>query len=594
MAADELILCIDIGGDSIKATEFLSTSEGLVLDKFAYQEYMNDADDDASFVQAMLPALQEVITSNGFESKSVYLSISGQNALIPFIKVPALNSDPQKIREMITFEASSRIPYPLNEVVWDYQLIDNPESDGSELDVMLVSVKNDDVVAITEAVEALGCKVKAVEVAPTALYNSARANGIGDNQCEMILNIGGKSSTLVFLDGPRFFVRTIPVAGNTITQQIAKEFNMSFVEADEIKRRHGFVALGGAYDAPESDMAATVSKIVRNVMTRLHGEINRSINVYRATQHGRKPEKLYLAGGSSIMAFTPRFFVEKLRVPVEYFNPFQVTTIGENVDQQTLTELAHLYGETIGLALRHIRTTPIEISLIPEHVKKQNLLRMKVPYFYASCVALLAYLGFAYYALDNQSSQIGKNADLMQDKLAAIESTQSDVESAKSKLAASEAEYKKAVSGMEERNKVGELLSQIQDCLPPYVWCTSVSLDTVPSIAGDSGKQNSRASDSRSSSRRRSGRNSKSSAADGQWLNMTGYIVASNDMNVSGSMAEDICGQLRSNVQKTGLVSEGVGEDEYKQSLVSVPGGGENVKVFMLSFKRKVDKNAEK
>lgn len=538
MAVQDLILCIDVGGDSIKASEFRYSPEAITLDKFAFLEYTNDSDETSAF-ETMIASLKDVITSNHFEAKNVYLSMSGQNALMPFAKVPAMSSDPAKLRDMITYEATQRIPYPLPEVAWDYQIIDNPEGDDSEIDVMLVSVKNKDVIAITEAVESVGKKVKAIEVSPTALYNSARANGIGDSQCEMILNIGGKSSTLIFLDGPRFFMRTIPVAGNTITQQIAKEFNMSFVEADEIKRRHGFVALGGAYEDPESDVAATVSKIVRNVMTRLHGEINRSINVYRATQHGRRPEKLYLSGGSSIMAFTPRFFIEKLRIPVDYFNPFQIIQIGENVNQEALSELAHLYGETIGLALRHIRTTPIEISLIPEHVKKQNVMRLKRPFFYASAAALVIYLGISYWALDRQVGEIQQRNQELQHKRAEKESAKKVVESAKNTLTAKEKEFKYARDLVLNRNDFLLLFDELQKGLPPTFWFTAVEFTDTPQTVVSKDNKTAAEPERNPRSRARSGRQTKSvkqkNAGSDVWMNVYGHYCESIEPSSGGN-----------------------------------------------------------
>ncbi len=525
MAAQEYILCIDVGADSIKASEFLCTAANVELNKFIYREFTNDSD-DASVFSVMLSMLKQVIAEGGFKAKGVYLSLSGQNALIPFIKIPAMTTDPAKIQELVTYEASSRIPYPLKDVVWDYQLID---SEGSEeIDAMLVSVKNEDVVAITDVIESAGKKVKSIEVSPTALYNSARANGIGDEQCEMILNIGGRSTTLVFVDGSRFFVRTIPVAGNTITQQIAKEFNISFADAEEMKRRHGFVALGGAYEEPESDVAATVSKIVRNVMTRLHGEINRSINVYRATQQGRKPEKMYLAGGSSIMPFTPRFFVEKLRLPVDYFNAFKVVSIGSEINRETLQEQAHLCGESIGLAMRHFRSTPVEISLIPESVKRQNVLRLKRPFFYASAISLLVYLGITYWALGQQTIELDKKLDRLQAKLTEKEKTRSSVEGAKNELQKNEKKYEQARELVKNRNSFLGVLDAIQEeYVPGQIWFSRIAFSGKQEYVNDKAKEETaEKKDARRS--RRSGRGRTQETASEQWLNVEGYSVRLN------------------------------------------------------------------
>ncbi len=533
MAAQEYILCIDVGADSIKASEFFCTAENVELNKFIYREFTNDTD-DASVFDVMLSMLKQVISEGKFKAKDVYLSLSGQNALIPFIKIPAMTTDPAKIRELVTYEASSRIPYPLNEVVWDYQLIDSQDG-GEEIDAMLVSVKNDEVVAVTDAIESAGKKVKSIEVSPTALYNSARANGIGNEQCEMILSIGGRSSTLVFLDGNRFFVRTIPVAGNTITQQIAKEFNISFADAEDMKRRHGFVALGGAYEEPESDVAATVSKIVRNVMTRLHGEINRSINVYRATQQGRKPEKMYLTGGSSIMPFTPRFFVEKLRLPVDYFNAFKVVSVGGEIDKEALQEQAHLCGENIGLAMRHFRATPVEISLIPESVKRQNLMRLKRPFFYASAAALLVYLGITYWALGEQAKELDQKLDRLERKLQEKETTRASVDRAKRKLQEAEKEYEQARDLVDNRNYFLNVLDEIQsEYEPGQIWFSKMAFsdrqEFVNVKAAAVQEDDSKTKSNARSRRTRAGRNAgkRAETEKSQWLNVEGYSVRLN------------------------------------------------------------------
>ncbi len=534
MAKQEYILCIDVGADSIKASEFFCTAENVELNKFIYREFTNDTD-DASVFNVMLSMLKQVISEGKFKAKDVYLSLSGQNALIPFIKVPAMTTDPAKIRELVTYEASSRIPYPLNEVVWDYQLIDSQDG-GEEIDAMLVSVKNAEVVAVTDAIESAGKKVKSIEVSPTALYNSARANGVGNEQCEMILSIGGRSSTLIFLDGNRFFVRTIPVAGNTINQQIAKEFNISFADAEDMKRRHGFVALGGAYEEPESDVAATVSKIVRNVMTRLHGEINRSINVYRATQQGRKPEKMYLTGGSSIMPFTPRFFVEKLRLPVDYFNAFTVVSVGGEVDKEALQEQAHLCGENIGLAMRHFRATPVEIALIPESVKRQNLMRLKRPFFYASTAALLVYLGITYWALGEQAKELDQKLDRLERKLQEKETTRASVDRAKRKLQDAEKEYEQARALVDNRNYFLGVLDEIQsEYEPGQIWFSKMAFSDQQEFVNaktsavqeedSKAKTNTRARRSRTAGRTAGKR---AETAKAQWLNVEGYSVRLN------------------------------------------------------------------
>ena len=486
MAQQNLILCIDIGGDSIKAAEFSYVpGQSLNLERFAYTEYEtsseNAGQEDAS-EDVVLKTLTDVIKTNGFTARDVYISLSGKNAFVRFVKIPAMTKDEEKIQEIISYEAKQAIPFSSDEVVWDSQLLQpTADSDGSEIDAMIVIVKKQEVSRISELVEKLGKRIALIEVAGTSCYNSARANNVGASECQMILDIGGRCSTLIFIDGSRFFVRTIPIAGDAITQQIAKEFNISYADAEEMKRKHGYVSLGGAYEEAESEVASAVSKIVRNVMTRLHGEINRSINVYRATQKGRKPEKLFLAGGSSILPYTPRFFSEKLRIPVEYLNPFQVVGIGPAVDQQVLSEVAHLYAETIGLALRRIGTSPVEISLIPDYVRKQNEFRSKRPFFLASAIVVLLYFGISLWTMSQQADNIAEKAEGFSNYVMKLEAIQKRVKDANGKLSVANGTFGDAVELMKKRNTLISFYSVIKSCIPDNVWLTEFSISSAPS-----------------------------------------------------------------------------------------------------------------
>ena len=543
MAQQNLILCIDVGGDSIKAAEFSYVpGQSLTLERFAYTEYEFSADEPPEDV--VLKTLTDVIKTNGFTARDVYVSLSGKNAFVRFVKIPAMTTDKNKIQEIISYEAKQAIPFSSDEVVWDSQLLQPVgDSDGSEIDAMIVIVKKDEVSRISELVEKLGKRIVLIEVAGTSCYNSARANNVGASECQMILDIGGRCSTLVFIDGSRFFVRTIPIAGDTITQQIAKEFNISYADAEELKRKHGYVSLGGAYEESDSEVASAVSKIVRNVMTRLHGEINRSINVYRATQRGRKPEKLYLAGGTSILPYMPRFFSEKLRVPVEYLNPFQVVGVGPAVDQQVLSEVAHLFAETIGLALRRIGTSPIEISLIPDYVRKQNEFRSKRPYFFASAAAILLYLIITLWAYSQQATNIGDKRDEFNSFVSRQQAIQQRVKSANNKLLAANGQYDSAVELLKQRNNLIAFYSLIKSCIPDNVWLTEFTISTSPSsqiknatvIAntpsteeGDGNKTGGQLTmDMGDNSQNQDNAKKEEAEGDGslRWVNMVAYVI---------------------------------------------------------------------
>ena len=495
MASADYMLCIDVGSSSIKAAEFSYSPTGeMLMESFTFEEFSTPDSSLQNIIESdarvdLLEALNKILETNHFHAKKVCLSLSGHDAYIRFVKVPAMISDEKKIRQIIEFEAKSAIPYDMSEVVWDSQLLKSSDDSG-EIEAMLVIVKSDEIEEITSLIEAAGKRVDFVEVSPTACYNAARLNGIGDENCELILNIGDRCSSLLFVDSGRLFVRIIPIAGHAITLQISKEFGISYKEAEEMKRRHGFVALGGAYEEPDSEVAATVSKIVRNVMTRLHGEISRSINVYRSQQKGRKPEKLYLAGGSSVMGYTPRFFSEKLKMPVEYLNPFKNIALGEGVDKDRLADIAHMFSEPIGLALRHGMTCPVEISLLPHSLQQTMEFKSKMPFFYASAATLLLCLLVTFFSLSKQEKMALDKKEITVNLMKKTENQVNRLRAAENDFNSCRSEYEDAARLLSERIRWPELLNEVQAVLPNEVWVTQLELSKISSVPQPSSRNN--------------------------------------------------------------------------------------------------------
>lgn len=468
MAASDQILAIDIGAWSIKLGEFENASEGLTMKQFGYGEYSQLMTDD-NRADLIKDTLRKILDEKQLSTKKVHLSLSSQLAFTRFVKLPPIEENEDRVKQIVEFEARQHVPFEMNEVIWDYQLIGT----GEELDVMFVVIKNEIVEQITSAVESLGLKVVLVDVASSACYNASRANRIGDDSCAMVLSIGSRCSNLIFADGTHFFSRNIPIAGYAVTQQISKEFGIGIEEAEELKQRHGFVALGGAYEEPESEVAATISKIVRNVMTRLHGEVNRSINIYRSQQKGNKPVKLYLAGGSSTMAFTETFFQEKLRLDVEYLNPFQGIRLGGVIDRAALAEKAHLFSEVIGIALR-VSQCPVEILLVPDKLKEEAHFSGKKPFLYFSAViAILIPVVFwlgSKSQRSNYESQISSVKKDVNQKRAQLDRINKALEAKK----AIQAKIEKLTKVKADKFRCVEIIEQIEKWAPAGLWVTNI------------------------------------------------------------------------------------------------------------------------
>jgi type IV pilus assembly protein PilM len=470
----ETRLTIDIGAASIKIAEFsFPNPKTMILEKFIYEEYAGESDSIENRLPLLDATLKQILTKNKFKSKKAFLSISSQTTFIRFVKLPPASDHEQQVNQLVAFEAKQNIPYPLEEVTWDYQLINPITSSNNDINVMFAVIKNDIINDFIKILEKNKLTTELIDITPTTFYNAAKANKIGENEPAMILNMGSFCSTLVLINQNNFYARTIPVAGYTITQQIMKELQITFKEAESMKRNIGFVALGSAYEAADSETATIISKIIRNIMTRLHSEINRSINVYRSQQKAPPPKKIYLAGGSSIINFTERFLSQKLNMEAEYFNPFGVVQISPSINRKDLGSYAHMTTEVIGLGLRHITTCPIEISLLPKNISKKHFIQKKIPYIIATCIMIIICLVTQFYGeykkLNTQMQIIESKTKINKAKRKNLDK----VMNVKKKLKEVQQNYNDKKMVLKNRNFWPEMLNDIQICLPDNTWLTS-------------------------------------------------------------------------------------------------------------------------
>ena len=397
MFGNERILGLDIGANTLKVGEFeVTKGQALRLTNFNYADLGLDPEHEENRKALLVATIRNMLKEKGIKHGKVIFSVSGQSVFTRFVKLPPV--DESKVVQIIQYEAQQNVPFPINEVVWDYQLV-GTNAQG-ELEVVLLAIKSNIIEELQEGVDSVGLRTTKVDVAPMALYNAMRYN-YGDLEgCTVMLDIGARTTNLLFIEKNKIFSRSIPIAGNAISQSVAAEFNIPFNEAEQLKRRVGFVALGGAYEEPEDQAQARVSKIIRNVMTRLHAEVARSVNFYRTQQGGGTPARVFLSGGSSIIPYTDRFFHEKLQVQTEYFNPFRNIEIAPDISKEDLSKCAHFFGEVVGLGLRQLTECPIEVNLLPTTLKSQRQGEQKRPYLagVAACLLLLPLTWWGYEA----------------------------------------------------------------------------------------------------------------------------------------------------------------------------------------------------
>jgi hypothetical protein len=281
----------------------------------------------------------------------------------------------------------------------------------------------------------------------------------------MLLDIGAKTSNLLFFEKNKVYSRSINLGANSITQDFANESKLSFSDAEAKKIAEGFVSLGGAYEEPENAHQAAISKIARQFMTRLHIQVNQTMQFYRGQQGGSAPQRLFLAGGASLMPYTAQFFAEKLNVPVEYFNPFRNVQIDATVNLEDLARHAHALGEVVGLGLRNLAHCPVELNLMPESTLNWVQFNQKKPYFIATIFSLVLVVfasGFLFSKLADVNRQ---ELEPLKQKITMLQDKEQKFKRAQGDEAKAQQEAEQFANWLQDRYYWADVLTELHNIL---------------------------------------------------------------------------------------------------------------------------------
>lgn len=401
MADKKNTIALEIGAQSISMGVFSLGKKGLVLNRYARRDVLLDPVEEGLRIEYVSAALAELVSELNVKGKDVHNVISGQQVFIRFIKLPSIVGE--DMDQLVAFEAQQQIPFPMDEIIWDYQLL----SDGyiGDREVLLVAVKKEHLDNLNGQVAANGLQTKSVDCSITALFNAYKHSCPMEHVPVMILDIGAKTTDIIFCAQNRFYTRSATVAGAYVTNAISRELHVTFKDAEKLKIRRGVISMTGGHTDSMSEQDAALATVIRTAMSRLSAEIQRTINRYRTEFQGEAPVKAYLCGGGSLLTFTPEFMQEMLGIPVEYLNPFNNIAIGANVDESALETEAVLLGGVVGAAARAAGESEFSIDLVPTSVARERSEKQLLPKVVAAGLAAVigagVFAGLSYRAARN-------------------------------------------------------------------------------------------------------------------------------------------------------------------------------------------------
>lgn len=376
------ILAVDSGAGHVACGLFSAARDGrLTLEQFALESFNPDPSLEAQWSELVSQSLTAAAKRAG-ASGTAQLSVPGHHTLTKFVKTPAI--DKSKRDKVIQFEAQQNIPYPLEEVVWDYLTISD---DGLDLEVMLAAVKLDVAESLCESVRSAGVSAAGLTPSALALYRSFKYNYPDVAGSSLVVSIGARSTNLLFIDGDRFFIRTIALAGNSVTQAVADELKQSFSHAEGLKLQ----VLGGQSDLPENSPARTaVINAAHAFAGRLHLEITRSTVNYRRQSGAEQPAVIFVTGGGSLVSDLVPVLADKLKAQVERFDPLRNVVVAPSATQAA--DYGSVLADLVGIAAGQLVKTDDAFTLLPPAIEQAIAFRKQQPFYLAAAAVLVVAL----------------------------------------------------------------------------------------------------------------------------------------------------------------------------------------------------------
>jgi type IV pilus assembly protein PilM len=342
------VVGLDIGSSAVKAVELKAAGKGFKVSAFGIEPIPPDSIVDGAIIDstAVVDAIRRLFENKAFKSKDVAASLSGNAVIVKKINLPVMTA--AELAESIYWEAEQYIPFDIQDVNLDYQILNTGTSEESKgtMDVLLVAAKKEKIADYTGVISQAGRVPVVVDVDAFALQNAYEVNyGLEPDQVVVLLNAGASAININILHGDQsLFTRDISIGGNAYTEAVQKELNLPFDSAEQAKKAQPVE--GVSYD----DVRPVLDAMTESVLL----EIQKTFDFFKASATSDRLDRIVVSGGASRVEGFTEALQERFGSVVEAFDPFRKISfepakLGVTSDVEGLASTAAV---AVGLALR--------------------------------------------------------------------------------------------------------------------------------------------------------------------------------------------------------------------------------------------------
>lgn len=399
MAKNAIVWGIDIGNTSLKAiccrrSADLDKIEVLGYDFIEHSKILSQP--GAEPEEILAETMKEFFTRNKIRGHVVGISVSGQNTISRFLKLPPV--DASKVPDIIRYEAKQWLPFDLRDVIWDYQPI-GKKSLGTgivlDADVGMFAMKREATMRQLAPYTAARVNVDCIQSSPIATYNciaydqlrqDEAVEGESSSEQVIILSVGTDATDIIITDGVAIWTRSVPVGGNQFTKALTKGMKQTFAKAEYIKR-----------NTSTAEDSKTVFQAMRPVFNDLLSEVHRSLEYYSNLNRKAKFSKVIGLGNALKLPGLRRFLSQNLGLEVVRLSSFDRLSGPEIIESEGFKENVGSLAVAYGIAVQLLGRSEMSTNLIPRDIVNRRLLNRKKSWFLAATALILLGLTLGYY-----------------------------------------------------------------------------------------------------------------------------------------------------------------------------------------------------
>jgi len=384
---------IEIGSNAIKAVHLVRHGLEVVLDDYdvvPFKKVLTTPDLDVN--EAIRLGLSKLLSNHEMRHSKVVVSVPGSAAFAKFAKLPPV--DPKKIIDIVKFEAVQQIPFPIDEVEWDYQVFTQPDSPDVEVGIFAITKQR--VGEFLDHFKGVALSVDGLTLSALAVYNAMAYDMdlTPESPGMIIMDIGTLNTDIIIVHNGNLWLRTLPIGGNNFTEALVRAFKLSYAKAEKLKREAG-----------TSKYSRQIFQAMRPVFSDLIQEIQRTLAFFQSQDHEAQVTRLIGVGSTFRLPGMQKFLRQQMQIDVKRLDEFKRINLEHERKAAEFSDLSVNLATAYGLALQGVGLERVHANILPIRNVKQRVWKMKQPWFAAAALFVLAATAAAWVRLEVGKSE---------------------------------------------------------------------------------------------------------------------------------------------------------------------------------------------